>query len=95
MLGITSYSKVIMRIATMVGFVFSVFSLVIAISYFIMKLMFWNSLPIGTAPIIIGIYLLGSIQIFFIGLLGDYVLEHPTLSVMKRPLVVEEERLNF
>ena len=49
MLGITSYSKVIMRIATMVGFVFSVFSLVIAISYFIMKLMFWNSLPIGTA----------------------------------------------
>lgn len=94
MLGITSYSKVIMRIATMVGFVFSVFSFVIAISYFIMKLMFWNSLPIGTAPIIIGIYLLGSIQIFFIGLLGEYVLNINS-RVMKRPLVVEEERLNF
>ncbi len=94
MLGITSYSKVIMRIATMVGFIFSVFSLIIAGTYFVMKLMFWNSLPIGTAPIIIGIYLLGSIQIFFIGLLGEYVLNINS-RVMKRPLVVEEERLNF
>jgi polyisoprenyl-phosphate glycosyltransferase len=94
MLSITSYSKVLMRIATMLGFVVSVLSLVVAVFYFVLKLLYWNSVPYGTAPIIIGIYLIGSIQIFFIGLLGEYVLSINT-RVMKRPLVVVETQINF
>lgn len=94
MLSITSYSKVLMRIATMLGFVVSILSLVVAVFYLVLKLMNWNSVPFGTAPIIIGIYLIGSIQIFFIGLLGEYVLSINT-RVMKRPLVVVETRINF
>lgn len=94
MLGITSYSKVIMRIATMLGFVVSAISLLVAMVYFILKLIFWNSFPLGTAPIIVGIFLIGSIQVFFIGLLGEYVININT-RVKKRPLVVEERRINF
>lgn len=94
MLSITSYSKVLMRIATMLGFVVSIMSLVVAVFYFVLKLVYWNSVPYGTAPILIGIYMIGSIQIFFIGLLGEYVLSINT-RVMKRPLVVVETRINF
>lgn len=94
MLGITSYSKVPLRIATMLGFFFSAISLVVALVYFVLKLIYWDRFPAGTAPILIGIFLIGSIQIFFIGLLGEYVLNMNT-RVMKRPLVVEEQRINF
>ena len=94
MLSITSYSKVLMRIATMLGFVVAISSLVIAVFYFVLKLIYWNDVPYGTAPMLIGIYLIGSIQIFFIGLLGEYVLSINT-RVMKRPLVIEETRINF
>ncbi len=94
MLGITSYSKVLMRIATMLGFAFSALSLLISFIYLVLKLIFWDSFPIGTAPIVVGIFLFGSIQIFFIGLLGEYVLNINT-RVMKRPLVIEEQRINF
>lgn len=94
MLGITSYSKVPLRMATMLGFVFSAISLLVALVYFILKLIFWDRFPAGTAPILIGIFLIGSIQIFFIGLVGEYILNMNT-RIMKRPLVVEEERINF
>jgi glycosyltransferase involved in cell wall biosynthesis len=94
MLGITSYSKVPLRIATMLGFFFSALSLLVALVYFVLKLIYWDRFPAGTAPILIGIFLIGSIQIFFIGLVGEYVLNMNT-RVMKRPLVVEEQRINF
>lgn len=94
MLGITSYSKVIMRIATMFGFSFSALCLLISIIYFFLKLTLWNNFPMGTAPIIIGIFLLASIQIFFIGLLGEYIININT-RVLNRPLVIEEKRINF
>lgn len=94
MLGITSYSKIIMRLATIIGFIFAGISFLIATVYFILKLIFWNSFPIGTAPILIGIFLIGSIQLFFIGFLGEYILNINT-RVMNRPLVVEEKRINF
>ncbi len=94
MLGITSYSKVLMRFATIIGFSFSAVSLVIALIYFVLKILFWDKFPMGLAPILIGVFLIGSIQIFFIGLLGEYILNINT-RVMKRPLVVEEERINF
>lgn len=94
MLGITSYSKVLLRIATMLGFTFSAISLLVALVYFILKLLYWDTFPMGTAPQLIGMFLIGSVQIFFIGLLGEYVLNINT-RIMKRPLVVEEERLNF
>ena len=68
--------------------------MIIAVIYLILKLVYWDRFPAGMAPILIGMLFLGSIQIFFIGLIGEYIL---TINqrVMKRPLVVEEERLNF
>jgi glycosyltransferase involved in cell wall biosynthesis len=94
MLGITSYSKVPLRIVEMLGFIMSTISLIVAIVYFILKLIFWNSFPMGIAPITIGTFFLGSIQIFSIGLLGEYILNINTRT-LRRPLVVEEERINF
>jgi glycosyltransferase involved in cell wall biosynthesis len=94
MLGITNHSKVPLRIATMAGFTISMLSLLVALGYFIAKLMFWNELQLGTAPLLIGIYFFGAVQLFFIGILGEYIGSIHT-QVHKRPLVVEKERINF
>jgi len=94
MVGITSYSKIIMRLATIFGFISAAVSLSGAVVYFILKLLYWDRFPAGTAPILIAVLFLGSLQLFFIGFLGEYILNINT-RVMKRPLVVEERRLNF
>ena len=94
MLSFTSYTKVGLRVATMSGFLFASISMIVALCYLIAKLIWWNSFPLGTAPMVIGIFFMGSIQLFFIGLLGEYVLNINT-RIMKRPLVVEEKRINF
>ena len=94
MLGITSHSRVPLRLATIVGFIMSFLSLMVAFGYLIAKLVFWQSFPLGTAPITVGLFLLASIQLFFIGIIGEYIgLIH--LRILKRPLVVERERINF
>lgn len=93
-LGITSHSKLPIRLATMGGFFLSMVSAVIALAFFILKLLFWYNFPMGIAPIIIGIFFFASVQLFFIGILGEYVLSIHT-QVLKRPLVVELERINF
>ncbi len=94
MLSFTSYTKVGLRLATFVGFFASAISLFIAIFYTIYKLTHWYSFQTGNAPMVIGIFLIGSIQLFFIGFLGEYILNINT-RVIHRPLVVEEKRLNF
>jgi hypothetical protein len=94
MLGVTNHSKVPLRLATMAGFAISVLSLLIAFGYLVAKLMFWDSLELGLAPLLIGIYFFGAVQLFFIGVLGEYIGAIHT-QVHKRPLVVERERINF
>jgi hypothetical protein len=92
LLGITSHSKVPLRIATIAGFILSALSLLVAMGFLLLKLTFWYSLPAGYAPAVIGIFFLGSAQIFLVGLLGEYVGAVLT-QVRKRPLVVEHERI--
>ncbi len=94
MLSVTSYTKVGLRLATILGFVSSGVSLLIALVYLILKLVNWYNFQAGYAPMIIGIYVLGSLQLFFIGLLGEYILNINS-RVIHRPLVVEEKRINF
>lgn len=94
MLSFTSYTKIGLRVATIGGFIMSVISLLVAFVYLIMKLVNWDAFPAGNTPILLGVFVLGSIQLFFIGLLGEYVLNINT-KVMHRPLVIEEKRLNF
>jgi glycosyltransferase involved in cell wall biosynthesis len=94
MLGITNYSKVPLRLAAMAGFLLSAVSLVIAFGYLCAKLLFWSQFAIGTAPILIGFFFFMSVQLFFIGMIGEYVGAIHT-QVQKRPHVIERERLNF
>ena len=94
MLSITSYTKVGLRLATIFGSICAAVSMVVAFVYLIMKLLYWYDFPAGMAPVLIGMCFLGSVQIFFIGLVGEYILSINS-RVMKRPLVIEEERLNF
>lgn len=94
MLSITSYTKVGLRLATLLGFISSGVSLLVALIYLVMKLVNWHEFQAGNAPMILGIYVIGSLQLFFIGLLGEYILNINT-RVIKRPLVVEEKRINF
>lgn len=94
MLGITNHSKVPLRLAAMMGFAMSLLSLVVATVYLIYKLVFWYSFPVGLAPLIIGLFLFSSVQLFFIGIVGEYIGAIHT-QVLKRPLVVEKERINF
>ncbi len=94
MLGITSHSKIPLRIATFLGFGMSALSLLIALIYLVLKLVFWSDYPAGNAPTVIGLFLFASVQLFFIGILGEYIGSIHTI-VQKRPLVIEEERVNF
>lgn len=94
MLSVTSYTKVGLRLATIFGSICSFASMMVALVYLIMKLVYWDRFPAGMAPLLIGMCFLGSVQIFFIGLVGEYVLSI-NARVMKRPLVIEEERINF
>ena len=94
MLGITNHSKVPLRLAAMLGFGMAIMSLFVALVYLIYKLVFWYSLPVGTAPLVIGLFFFASVQLFFIGILGEYIGAIHT-QILKRPLVVEKERINF
>ena len=94
MLSVTSYTKAGLRLATFFGFFCSLASMCVALVYLVMKLIWWDRFPAGLAPMLIGMLFLGSVQIFFIGLLGEYIMSI-NQRVMKRPLVIEEERLNF
>lgn len=94
MLGLISHSMVPLRIATMTGFLISILSLIAAFVYFLLKIIFWNSFSLGLAPIVIGIFFFSSVQLFFVGLLGEYLGSVHTYA-KKRPLVIEKERINF
>ena len=94
MLGITNHSKVPLRLAAMLGFASSAASLIFGLLYLIYKLFFWSRFSLGMAPLVIGLFFFASVQLFFIGILGEYIGSIHT-HVLKRPLVVEKERINF
>lgn len=94
MLGITKHSKVPLRLMAMLGFGLSCISLLVALGYLVAKLLFWNSFELGLAPVLIGMFFFGAVQMFFLGLLGEYIGAIQT-QVRNLPLVVEAERINF
>jgi glycosyltransferase involved in cell wall biosynthesis len=94
MLGITSHSKVPLRLAAMLGFATAGLSFLVALAYLVAKLLYWNEFQLGIAPLVIGLFFFSSVQLFFIGVIGEYVGAIHT-QVLKRPLVVEKERVNF
>lgn len=94
MLGITKLSKVPLRLVTFSGFAGSAFSLLAGIAYFFYKLLFWKNFSVGIAPLVIGFFFLGSVQLLFMGIIGEYIGNIHT-QVHNRPLVIERERINF
>ena len=94
MLSFTSYTKIGLRLSTFIGFSIAIASFLVALLYLILKLIFWDTFIAGTAPILIGMFFLGAIQLLFMGMIGKYILSI-NQRIMKRPLVIEEERINF
>lgn len=94
MLGFTGYTKIPLRLAAMFGFVSSLTSFLVGLVYLIYKLLFWFRFQLGAAPIVIGLFFIGSVQLFFLGVVGEYIGAIYT-QIMKRPLVIEKERINF
>lgn len=94
MLGVVKHSRVPLRVMTMLGFISSIGCLMVASIYLILKLFFWSSFELGTAPIVIGIFSISSIQVMLLGLLGEYI-GVILLHQRNMPLVVEKERINF
>ena len=94
MLSFTSYTKIGLRMATFLGAGIAFVSILIALVYLILKLCNWNDFVAGTAPIVIGMFFLGAVQLIFLGIIGEYILSM-NQRIMNRPLVVEEERINF
>jgi len=94
MLGLVSHSKVPIRIASLLGFLLGCVSILIALYFLVMKLILWDSFPLGSAPAIIGLFFMFGIQLFFVGILGEYIGSIHT-HVRNRPIVVERERINF
>jgi len=94
MLGLTSHTKIPLRLCTMMGFILSILSLLTSFVYLVLKLSHWDSFVMGQAPLIIGMFFIGSVQLMFIGVLGEYIGAIHT-KVSARPLVVEKDRINF
>ena len=94
MLGMVSHSKVPIRVAALVGFLLGALSVLTAFIFLLLKLVFWDAFPLGSAPIVIGLFFLFGVQLFFIGILGEYIGSIHTY-VQNRPIVVEKERINF
>lgn len=94
MLSFTSYTKVGLRLATFVGLTTSVISILVALIYLVYKVIHWADFQVGIAPLTIGVFLLGGIQLSFLGFMGEYILNINT-RVIHRPIVVEERRINF
>jgi dolichol-phosphate mannosyltransferase len=94
MLGMVSHSKVPIRVAALVGFLLGALSVLTAFIFLVLKLLFWDAFPLGSAPIVIGLFFLFGVQLFFIGILGEYIGSIHTY-VQNRPIVVEKERINF
>ena len=80
--------------ATFIGFSVAFFSLLVALGYFLYKLVFWERFQLGMAPMVIGIFFFAAVQLFFIGIIGEYIGAIYT-QVKNRPLVIEKERINF
>ena len=94
LVGLSSYSRAPLRLMTFLGFFVSTLSFFVGLVYLIFKLVFWNSLPIGVAPVLISIFFLGSIQLFALGVVGEYI--GLLLNYARQfPLVIEKERINF
>jgi glycosyltransferase involved in cell wall biosynthesis len=94
MLGFTNHSKFPLRLSAFIGFFAAILSLLVALGYFVYKLLYWDTFQAGTAPMVIGIFFFSSVQLFFIGIIGEYIGAIHT-QVRKRPLVIEKERINF
>lgn len=94
MLGMTGYTKVPLRMATMFGFTSAAISFLIGFIYLLYKILNWQNFTLGLAPVVIGLFFIGSIQLIFLGILGEYIGAVYT-QVMRRPLVIEKERINF
>ncbi len=94
MLSITSYTKIGLRLCTFVGMFIAACSFLIGLMYLILKLVNWDGFAAGMAPVLIGMFFLGAVQLFFIGFIGEYIMSI-NKRVMNRPLVIEEERINF
>jgi glycosyltransferase involved in cell wall biosynthesis len=94
MLAVTNYSRVPLRLATMLGFTAAGLSFLVGLAYFVYKLLYWRSFSVGIAPLVVGLFFFGSVQLFFIGVLGEYIGAIHT-QVLHRPLVIERERINF
>lgn len=94
MLSFTSYTKFGLRLATFGGIIVSILSFIIGVVYLVLKLLYWDRFSAGLAPMLIGTFFLGAIQLFFIGFLGEYIMAINE-RVKHRPLVIEEKRINF
>ncbi len=94
MLGFTNHSKLPLRLSAFIGFFSAIISFLVAFGYFIYKLIFWDNFQVGMAPLVIGVFFFSSVQLFFIGIIGEYIGAIHT-QIRKRPLVIEKERINF
>lgn len=94
MLGFTNHSKLPLRLSAFIGFFSAMLSFLVALGYFIYKLIFWDNFQVGMAPLVIGVFFFSSVQLFFIGIIGEYIGAIHT-QIRKRPLVIEKERINF
>jgi hypothetical protein len=94
MLGLTGYTKIPLRLAAMLGFLSAAISFLVGFIYLIYKIIFWTQFSVGLAPVVIGLFFLGSVQMMFLGVVGEYIGAIYT-QVLHRPLVIEKERINF
>lgn len=94
MTGFVNHTKMPLRLAGLCGFILAFISFIVALGYLVYKLIFWQTFSLGMAPVVIGLFFFAGVQLIFIGIIGEY-LGAVWTQVRNRPLVIEEERINF
>lgn len=94
MLGVTNYTRIPLRLATMLGFMAAVLSFLVGVFYLIYKLINWQNFSLGIAPLAVGLFFFGAVQLFFLGIIGEYI-GAIYIQILHRPSVIEKERINF
>ncbi len=92
--GLLSFTKLPMRTCMFVGVTVAVLSMLYAVVGLVAGLIAGSDAPKGTATLIVALFFFSGLQLFFMGVLGEYIAAIFS-QVRKQPLVVEKEIINF
>jgi glycosyltransferase involved in cell wall biosynthesis len=92
--GLITFTSAPLRLCLYTGVVISILAMLYALITVIYSLVHGGVAQPGIATLIVALFFFSGVQLFFLGLLGEYIIAIYG-QVREKPLVIERERLNF